>query len=122
MSPRITRAKATWRDKVDQIRESDPDQNRYRFHNFSGDVLTKSQLVKLLISNAPSWNNFKRNQNDSIVWYETDSRPFWLPGYIIDLRDVDLRNADLVDRDLSNIDFSGSNLSGITSLEAVWTR
>jgi uncharacterized protein YjbI with pentapeptide repeats len=112
MASRITKAKAAWRDKVDQIRESDPDQNRYRFHNFSGDVLTKRQLVKLLTSNAAPWNNFKRKQADSIIWYETDTRSFWLPGYIIDLRNIDLPNADLTDRDLSNIDFSGSNLSG----------
>jgi uncharacterized protein YjbI with pentapeptide repeats len=112
MASRITKAEAAWRDKVDQIRESDPDQNRYRFHNFSGDVLTKSHLVKFLTSSAAAWNNFKRKQKHSIIWYETNTRPFWLPGYIIDLRNVDLRNTDLTDRDLSNIDFSGSNLSG----------
>jgi uncharacterized protein YjbI with pentapeptide repeats len=112
MSFRITKAKAAWRDKINQIREGDPDQNRYRFENFSGESLTKSQLVRLLTSSAASWNDFKRKQKHSIVWYETDSSPFWLPGYIIDLRNVDLRNADLTDRDLSNIDFNGSNLSG----------
>jgi uncharacterized protein YjbI with pentapeptide repeats len=113
MASRITKAEAAWRDKVDQIRESDPDQNRYRFHNFLGDVLTKNQLMKLLTSSAAAWNNFKRKQKHSIIWYETNSRSFWLPGYIIDLRNTDLRNTDLTDRDLSNIDFSGSNLSGV---------
>jgi uncharacterized protein YjbI with pentapeptide repeats len=112
MSPRITKAKAAWRDIVHQMRGSDPDQNRYRFQNFSGEALTKSQLVRLITSSAASWNNFKRKQEHSIVWYGTDASTFWLPGYIIDLRRIDLRNADLTERDLSNIDFSGANLGG----------
>jgi len=105
----MTKAIATWRDKVHQAKEF-PDQDRYRFHNFTGEALTKAQLIKLLTSSAASWNNFKRRQKHSIIWYETDKGPFWLPGYIIDLRNTDLRNLDLTDRDLSNIDFSGSSL------------
>jgi uncharacterized protein YjbI with pentapeptide repeats len=111
MSFRITKAQAEWRDKVQKIRETDPNQLRYRFENFSGETLTKNQLIKLLTSSALSWNNFKRRQKHSIIWYRTKSDHYWLPGYIIDLREVDLRGADLTDRDLSNIDFSGSDLS-----------
>ncbi|QDW35784.1 toll/interleukin-1 receptor domain-containing protein [Bradyrhizobium sp. KBS0727] len=113
MSFRITKTKAAWRDLVHEMQERAPDQNRYRFHNFSGDKLTKHQLIKLLTSSARAWNDFKRQQKHSIVWYGDDANHYWLPGYLINLRDVDLRNADLTDRDLSNVDFSGSNLSKV---------
>jgi uncharacterized protein YjbI with pentapeptide repeats len=112
MPLRITKAKAAWRDLVTQFRENNPELNRYRFHNFSGEALTKAQLIKILTSDAATWNNFKRKQKHSIIWYESGVRTFWLPGYIIDLRQLDLRKADLTDRDLSNIDFTGSDLSG----------
>src|SRR3569833_342542 len=98
MPSRMTKGKAAWRDLVSQIRDNDPEQNRYRFYNFAGESLTKTQLVRLLTSDAATWNNFKRKQKYSIIWYDSDPRRFWLPGYIIDLRQIDLRKTDLTDR------------------------
>ena len=99
-----------WVRKFQQWRESDVDRSRHRFQNLAGETLTKSQLVKLLTSSAESWNNFKRRQKHSIVWYGEGADLSWVPGYIIDLRQVDLSGADLTDRDLSSINFSGSDL------------
>jgi uncharacterized protein YjbI with pentapeptide repeats len=114
MSFRITKATAAWRAKVRQAQEAGLDRDRYRFHNFAGETLTEDQLIKLLTSSAALWNNFRRRQKHSVIWYEseTDGRPIWLPGSIIDLRNADLSNLNLTDRDLSNIDFTGSRLRG----------
>src|SRR5882724_9044549 len=113
MGFRETAAKKAWSETVRQIFEAPAHQSRYRFYNLAGDRLTKEQLVKLLKTSPDSWNNFKKSQKDSIVWYGRGSDISWLPGYVIDLRGVDLSKVDLSDRDLSNIDFSSSDLSGV---------
>jgi hypothetical protein len=97
MPLRLTKAKAAWREKVNAFRESAPGSTIYGFQNYAGATLKKSELVKLLTSGASAWNDFKRKQENSIIWYETDAGSYWLPGYIIDLRNVTLRKAVLTD-------------------------
>src|SRR5437879_3625550 len=104
MAFRITKEKRAWHERISQVWETSSSEARYRFYNFSGDRLTERQLLKLLTDSPASWNNFKKSQKHSIVWYKNGSDLFWLPGYTIDLRDLDLSKADLSDRDLSNID------------------
>jgi uncharacterized protein YjbI with pentapeptide repeats len=112
MAFRETGVKKAWEETVQQIARTPANQARYGFYNFDGDRLTKHRLLTLIKTSADSWNNFKKRQKHSIVWYGRGSDISWLPGYIIDLRGLDLSKTDLSDRDLSNIDFSDSNLSG----------
>ena len=76
-----------------------------------GERVSRGKVLKLLRQGAPAWNRWRTSLPDFRWYHVRGEREFWLPDYVLRLREADLRRADLQNCYLSGVDFTGSNFT-----------
>lgn len=74
----------------------------------TGERYSRARLLRMLRSPDDSWNKWRASL-PNLEWYCHRNKSFWIPGFILRLRQADLENADLSGKYLSSAEFDGSN-------------